>query len=492
MSYTWGTAPLDHQEEDWLVSRDLRAYGVLWEMGLGKSKLLIDTACWLYLTGQITALLVVAPNGVHRNMVTDELPKHAPKEVDWKGVVYYSSKAGTKAQDRACHAVLNFPGLAVVAISYDALVTEGGRDFVRDLVTKRPTLGALDESTRIKTPSSLRSKLATGLADLLAYRRIMTGTPAANGPFDLYAQIKFLDDQFWVRAGIPNYHAFQHRFGIMKRFTPDPSKGQTFRPFTKCVAYKNLDELNRLLAPITTRRIKDDHLNLPKKMYTRRYFEMTSKQRLHYERLKLLFMTELDNGELITGALAMVRILRLHQVTSGYLPSEEEERAVPIFGGKEKNPRLELLRDVVEDVPHQAIIWARFTEDVNQIMAQLNADPGNPRAVRYDGPTKQRDREEALRLFHAGERQFFVANPAAISMGVTLVEAKTVIYYNNDFSLEKRLQSEDRAHRIGQDRPVLYIDLIAEGTADEHIVQALQNKYSIAAEIQGDRLREWL
>lgn len=497
MTYPFKTKPYPHQLEGWEQSREELLWAIFWEMGLGKTKLVVDSVGWLALRDKLDALLVIAPNGVHRNWTTDELPTHLPTEVPWNGVAYFAARAGTKTQEQALRNMMRFEGVAVLSMSYDGFTTDKGKAAAKALLTQRRTMIVFDESSMIKNPTAHRSRLALGAAPFARFRRILNGTPVSNSPFDVYQQMRILDENYWDRMGIPTFQVFQHHYGVMKRFQPaaeesGDGKKKRRRSWERVVAFKRLDELHERLKPLSTRLIKEDVLDLPPKLYTRRYFDMSEVQRKHYERLRLLFLTELDSGELVTANLAMVRLLRLQQVTCGYLKSEEEDRTVSLFKDGEENPRIRLLADTLEHVPHQAILWARFTEDINQMMALLNPPGEAPRAVRYDGPTSQKDRERALAMFHSGDAQFFVANPAAISMGVTLVEAKTVVYYNNDFSLFKRLQSEDRCHRIGQDRSVLYIDLCASGTVDERIVRALQAKYEVAAQVNGDRLREWL
>jgi len=167
---------------------------------------------------------------------------------------------------------------------------------------------------------------------------------------------------------------------------------------------------------------------------------------------------------------------------------ETKQKVVDLYEDPKENPRLKTLLDFIEPISHKIIIWARFTKDIDFIYGALAE-----RAVRYDGTVKTKDREEALERFRQDPSiQYFVANPAAISMGVTLTQAKTVIYYSNTFRLEQRLQSEDRAHRIGQDVSVLIVDVVARGTVDEHIVETLRKKFDLAATVTGDRLREWI
>ena len=215
----------------------------------------------------------------------------------------------------------------------------------------------------------------------------------------------------------------------------------------------------------------------------------------------------LDGDTPVIAALAITRLLRLQQITCGYLPTDDEDEPLYVIPGA--NRRLDLLCDLIEAQQQKTIVWARFQMDITLILAELKKR--GIKAVRYDGLVNDDERAEAKALFQ-GERalydrgqvvgretippeeqaQVFVGNPAAGATGLTLTAAKTVIYYSNSFKLIDRLQSEDRAHRIGQDNSVLYIDLVAEDTVDEKVVEALRNKFNVASQITGDRLKDWL
>jgi SNF2 family DNA or RNA helicase len=254
--------------------------------------------------------------------------------------------------------------------------------------------------------------------------------------------------------------------------------------FQQLVDYQNLAILNKVVDRMGERLLKDDVLDLPPKLYDKRTFDMTPEQKRIYGELKREFIIWLDNGDMITAPLAITRMLRLQQVTSGYCPTDDGGvlRITP-------NARLTCLMDLLEDVPHQAIVWAKFQDDIDQISEAI----GHDNCVVYDGRVSQVDREVRRAAFKAGEVQYFVANPAAAGEGLTLHMAKTVVYYNSTYKLGDRLQSEDRAHRAGMDdRPVQYIDIIARGTIDAAILRALRTKVDLAAQVTGDRIRQWI
>lgn len=480
-TYKPKTIPFNHQAREFEEFGSVRTRALFWEQGCGKTKPTIDSAAMLFQQGKIDAIFVFAPNGVHRNWVSDELPTHLPDEIMAKTRCHVWYSSDTVRHRKSFEATLKHDGLAVVVMSYNAILTERARKAWKNFMTTRRCFYVLDESHYVKNPNAKWTKRILSSAQTGAeYRRILTGTPIANNPFDVYTQLRFLDPLVWRDFGISNFAAFKQFFGIWE--TRSTMNG---RDFQHCVAFKNIDLLKERMERFGSRVTKEDALDLPPKLYSKRYFEISSKQQKLYQQLVEDYMIEFDSGEIIDASMAIVRLLRMHQVACGYLPREE--------GGvqdiEEKNPRLELLADTLGGCNHKAIIWARFRRDIELIRDHPFF---RGRIVQVDGSVTGESRGKALDMFQKGDTQFLVANPAAISTGVTLHAARTVVYYSNSFSLTHRLQSEDRAHRIGQHHPVDYIDIVAAGTVDERIVEALRNKLDIASTITGDRLREWI
>jgi hypothetical protein len=483
------TKPLSHQLAEYELSRDMEARGLFWEMGVGKTKPIIDSIAHLYETGKIQGVIVLAPNGVHRNWVVDELPKHMPESVWKKTKVFHwmTSKAGLKAHADAANYVLKMhQGLSIVCMSYHGIMTEPAAKFIKKFLDTRRCMGVLDESPYIKTPGSQRTKRVLAIGRHLPYRRILTGTVVDDKPFDVYTQIKFLDDDAWASIGCDDFTAFKATFGVWQTRTLGNG-----RQFPELVNYRNLNKLHEVVTRYGSRLLKEHVLDLPPKLYSKRYFELTPAQWKAYRELRDEMLTWID-GEAITAALAITMRLRLQQITSGYLPTQDpdsdEQRLVPIG---EDNPRIDALLDVIEEADgQQIIVWAKYRYDIDHILLALKK--ADISCVRYDGQCTETEAGEAVDAFKAGKVRVFVANPAKGAEGITLTVAKTVIYFNNSYKLSKRLQSEDRAHRIGQKFPVQIIDLCAEDTVDVQIIDALRNKFEMAAVVQGDDLRNWI
>jgi len=484
MTYKYKTKPFDHQHEEFTRHGQDFARGLFWEQGCGKTKPVIDSTAYLYGEKEIDGLMVIAPNGVHRNWVSDEIVAHMPDHVAerMQSHIWYST--GTKKHMRSFEYALKHRGLACLVMAYNAVWTNRGRDAWKAFLKQRRCMYVLDESQRVKNPNAKWSKRILGSATVGApYRRVLSGTPVTNSPFDIYNQLRFLKPDVWHPYGIRDFSAFKQFFGIWEQ---RHLRGSEERTFPHCVAYKNLEILNQLTHELGSRVTKDEVLDLPPKVFSKRYYDLTPAQTRAYKELKDDFVCELESGD-ITAMLAIVRLLRFQQICCGYLPTSDDDRTLRDLPGG--NPRLDLLVDTVSDLSHQAIIWARFSRDIDLI--SQHKDLKN-KCVVVDGRVTGPRRGEALDAFKRGDKQFLIASPAAIGTGVTLVAARTVIYYSNYFDLELRLQSEDRAHRIGQEHPVNYIDLCCAGTVDMQIIESLRKKVDIASSITGDTLKEWI
>lgn len=507
--YVWKTDPYQHQRDIFLKSRDCIAYALLMGMGTGKSKIVIDTAAYNFYHGRINCLVIVAPKGVHRNWISREIPAHMPEWTNYRAAVW-SSTMRVK-EKRAVDHVLEpgFEGLRIIAINLEGF-TNGTT--CRPAKLLRPVLNALnvmmviDESSKIKTPGAKRTRAMHTLSKYTVCRRVLTGTPVTNSPFDIFAQFKFLDPGI---IGFDNFVSFKKYFGEWQKEVRHfnlPGGEKREQEYEQLIEYKNMDLLTELIKPHSSRITKEECLDLPEKIYQVRYVELSEDQRKVYNRLIHDSVIEMD-GQNVPVANVLTRLLRLQQIIGGFVPEEEYGVAQPIGTS---NPRIQATLDVIEETDGKVIIWSRFRPEIEAIENALRKEYGKTSTVSYHGGVDDDDREEAQTLFQ-GERpivdpdtlqvirvdpvpeeeqaRFFVGNQRAGGFGLTLTAATTVIYFSNSFSLEDRLQSEDRAHRIGQYHAVNYVDLECRGTVDTKINLALQKKMNLADMITEDSQR---
>jgi SNF2 family DNA or RNA helicase len=336
---------------------------------------------------------------------------------------------------------------------------------------------AIDESTTIKNPSAKRTKNIIALGKQAKYRRIMTGSPITKNPLDLYSQCEFLDPYL---LDFTSYYAFRNRYAEMKTMHLHGRSIQVVSEF------KNLDELSDTVKTFSDRVLKEDCLDLPPKNWIKRHILLTADQRKIYEQMKKAAMAVL-NGKVTTTMTVLTQLMRLHQITCGHFTADDGTTQLI------DNNRTKELMNILEETEGKAIIWANYQRDVTQIINNIVKEYGPGSVVDYFGLTPQEERQDNIRKFQNDSKcRFIVGTPQTGGYGITLTQANTVIYFSNGYDLEKRLQSEDRAHRIGQKKNVTYIDLIAEDTVDEKIVEALRKKINIASEVLGEELRDWI
>jgi len=459
-------------EKSW--SRENFAYFM--EMGTGKTKVLIDNMSMLYDKGKVDGALIIAPKGVVKTWYEQELPTHLPNHIENVTVLWQSNI--TKGQQEKLESLFEIEtALHILIMNVEALSTDKGVKFASKFLNSHKVLMAIDESTTIKTPTAKRTKNIIGMGKYAKYRRIMTGSPVTKNPLDLYSQCEFLDPYL---LDFTSYYAFRNRYAEMKTMH---LRGRSIQVVDE---FKNLGELSDTVKKFSERILKEDCLDLPPKNWIKRHITLSKEQKKTYEQMKKAAMAVL-NGKVTTTMTVLTQLMRLHQITCGHFTADDgSTQLIP-------NNRITELMNILEETEGKAIIWANYQKDMTQILDNINKEYGPGSVVDYYGLTPQEDRQDNIRKFQSDPKcRFLVGTPSTGGYGITLTAANTVIYYSNGYDLEKRLQSEDRAHRIGQKKNVTYIDIICEDTVDEKIVKALRDKINIASEVLGEELRAWI
>ena len=475
--YKFKTKPYAHQKSALEKSWHKDDFAYFMEMGTGKSKVLVDNIAMLYNKGAIDAALIIAPKGVYRNWYSQEIPNHLPSHIDHKTVLWTATTS--KAKDKEYQQLFKIDyDLHILIMNVEAFSTKKGLEFATKFLNCHKTLMAVDESTTIKTPTAKRTKAIINLGKFAKYRRILTGSPVTKSPLDLYTQCAFLNDNL---LGFMSYYSFRNRYAVMRQANFGGRRVQLI------AGYQRLDELAKLLKPFSDRVLKENCLDLPEKTYIERQVELTDEQKKTYETMKSAALASLK-GKMATAPHVLTQLMRLHQITCGHLKNDDETIT------EIKNNRIDALLELLEETEGKAIIWANYVYDIKRIVKAISKKYGEDSIVQYYGAVPADVRQKNIEKFQdpKSPARFFVGNPQTGGYGITLTAANNVIYYSNGYDLEKRLQSEDRAHRIGQKKAVTYIDLIAPKTIDEKIVKALRKKINIATEIMGEELREWI
>ena len=478
--YKFKTKPYEHQLKALEKSWASETYALFMEMGTGKSKVLVDNIAILYDRGAIKGALVIAPKGVYKNWDAIEFPVHLPDHVEHTKVLWESNI--TKKKQAELDALMDGGSdLKILIMNVEAFSTSKGLDFARsflNIFVGRALIG-IDESTTIKNPTAKRTKNILTIGDLAKYRRILTGSPVTKSPLDLFSQCKFLDP---YHLGYESYYAYRSRYAHMLERNFGGRRVQIVG------SYRRLPELAKKLENFSYRVLKEDCLDLPEKVFTKRIVELTKEQEKAYRQMKDMALAILDNGKMMSTVNVMTQLMRLHQVTCGHFKADDGTIT------HLKNNRIDSLMELLEETEGKVIIWANYVEDIKNIVESLKKAYGEASTVEYYGAVDSTLRQDNIAQFQQknSPTRYFVGNPSTGGYGITLTAANTVIYYSNNYDLEKRLQSEDRAHRIGQTGSVTYVDLIAEGTIDERIVKALRRKINIANEIMGEDIKDWI
>jgi len=476
MNYKFKTKPYKHQMTALEKSWNRETYAYFMEMGTGKTKVLIDNLAMLYDKGKVNGALIIAPKGVVGTWYNNELPTHLPNHVAHVTTLWQSNI--TKKQQEKLESLFEVEeSLHILIMNVEAFSTTKGMEFANKFLSCHETLMAIDESTTIKTPTAKRTKNILKLAESAKYRRIMTGSPVTKNPLDLYTQCDFLSP--WL-LDFTSYYAFRNRYAEMKTLHMHGRQIQVVNGF------KNLGELSDKLKPFSYRVLKEDCLDLPDKIFIKREIQLSPDQRKLYEQMKKEAIAILE-GKQSTTVNTLTQLMRLQQITCGHFTADDgSTKPIP-------NNRIAELMNVLEETEGKAIIWAHYQYDITEIIKAVIKEYGPGSVVDYYGLTPQEERQPNIKKFQDDPKcRFIVGTPSTGGYGITLTAANTVIYYSNGYDLEKRLQSEDRAHRIGQKKSVTYVDLMADDTVDEKIVKALRKKINIASEVLGEELRSWI
>ena len=476
MNYKFKTKPYAHQLTALEKSWNKENFAYFMEMGTGKTKVLIDNVAMLYDKGKIDGVLIIAPKGVVKTWYEQELPTHLPNHIENVSVLWQPNI--TKTQREKLESLFEIEtAFHILIMNVESLSTDKGVKFATKFINSHKALMAIDESTTIKTPTAKRTKNIIKIGLDAKYKRIMTGSPITKNPLDLYTQCEFLDP--WL-LDFASYYAFRNRYAEMKTMH---IRGRSIQVVDK---FQNLGELSDIVKEFSYRVLKEDCLDLPPKVFIKRHVTLTPDQKKVYEQMKEQALAHL-NGKVTTTMTVLTQLMRLHQITCGYVTADDGTTQ------QVESNRLNELMSILEDTDGKVIIWANYQLSVGEIIQKIIKVYGADSYVHYYGLTPQEDRQDYIRKFQNDPKcRFIIGTPQTGGYGITLTEANTVIYYSNGYDLEKRLQSEDRAHRIGQKKTVTYIDLICEDTIDEKIVKALRDKINIASEVMGEELRDWI
>lgn len=483
--YKFKTQPRRHQRAALEKLYGLRTSASFMIMRAGKTKTEIDTSCALRMEGKIDSLLIVCKLSVRRTWV-NEFEMHAPIPVSIH--LPDTGKAGWRAFDVWARRKHEFP---VLVIGLESLSQGGMIEIAKAFMLGRSHARmAIDESSLIASHDAIRTEACMELGRMADYRSILTGTPHEESPLLLYSQFEFLDTNI---IGIGDWYAFKNRYAVMGGYHVEMKNG-TKRP-VQVVGYQNLEELTKLIAPYTFE-VGENDLDLPPKQHTRRYVQLTKKQRDLYDQIRKNKEYEWK-GKPVVIENVLELILRLHQVVGGYTVTKSDpdargkRKSEPhIVVGPDNNPKVvELLSIVAEAGKQQGIAWCAYRPEIAACVAALKK--AGKQVAEIHGGIPEDQREYYRQLFQKGKIDWLVGNTTTGGMGLDLSAANIVVYFSNTNKLIDRTQSEERPRAIGKKHNILIIDIMAEKTVDDVYMKAIETKQDLRDYVR-TRLREAL
>jgi len=458
------TKPHWHQTQCLSLSWERESYAWFLEMGLGKTWICINNIGMLHQKKGLVGAVVMVPKGVDTQWIESELPAH------------WSLKKPPKVQSVKNAKMEKFDfeaGCNVLFVGTDAVRTEKANNFIRKFIKEcnGNVLFAIDESHKIKSYASLRTKAAIQLGSLCKWRRILTGTPIGKSLMDGFSQFYFMDPDIF---GHRYMSTFRSKFCVMGGYE-----------MREIVGHKNVEEFSATISRHSYRMTKKEALDLPEKIYITRKYAMPDALLAKYNALKKNVLDDLSESVKVPLN-AAAKVMALQQMVCGFHKDEDDETIA--FD----DSRLNELCDVIDQNSGPMIVWCRFRHDIAKITKRLASDYGKKSFVEYHGSVSTKDRAKAKRSFLNGDAQFFVGTGASGGAGLNLQgDCQTVIYYSQDFDALTRWQTEDRVHRIGMSGAVTYIDLVAMKSVDDHIRKNLLAKKGLA-DLTLDELRKVL
>ncbi len=472
--------PFTHQQEIFDTTKDLDKYALMWEMRVGKTLPMIMTAMHLHAQGLIDAVLVLAPSGVHLNWSRKAVPEviEDPYIFEWSSLK--SSQVGYRKRFDRFVDLSTDKRLRFFCVNLEALASPKTVNILLNFCKHLRCFLVVDESHNFQNPKAKRTRAVFKIKKLCSFRRTLTGTPATQGPFGLWAQFNILDPEILGRLYVP----FKQRYGIFRRVQFGKN-----RSFDELVEYRDLDQLYERIAPYSSRLTQHDVFGTDDPVYDQRFFILSKEEQRVFDQLKEELIAQLDSGEIVSAQQAIVCLLRLHQISRGFVG---DGTTVHRIEPDDMPSAAKMLLATVKQIESKCIIWCKFKEDVNIVIeAMIEADY---QVVRYDGSVPVDERPGLLDKFKNDEKiKALVGTPAAGGVGVDMSSADTTIFYSHTYNLAERLQAIARMQGPNQKSKLLYlIDMVAADSPDVRCLMLLKNKEDLAAIVTGDKLREMI
>ena len=484
---------MGHQTEALACSNRREFFGYWMGPGTGKTRVALKDAWREFERGDIDAVLILAPNNVKADWIKWDHMKENAEDEDAVSVHLRDKlpriikglwQSGATGKDKKSWAEFEdainrrHHKLIMIATNYEALNVSQFFDFLAAFCKEYRVMIVADESTRIGKPGSRRTKRATKLADLCKQRRALSGTPIVKSPLKMYSQARFLD-----KSAMPfkSFYAFRNTFCIMGGF-----QGR------QVLSYKNLPYLSDLISKFSYIKSKEECLDLPPRVYLKRRVYMTPEQMAAYKSMREEFFANVREDE-ITANIVLAQQTRLAQITGGYL--NKDGKIIEIIP-PDRNPKLLEAGQLIEDAPGQVVVWFRFRPELEGMKQLLKPLLGKqPNYFEFHGGVPEKERGAIKAAFKRGDRQILLGTESTGGIGINqFLVADTTIHVSSDYDTEKRIQADDRTHRIGSEihEKITYYDIMVPNTVDAKIHSVLRGDTKLSAQILRQHWREWI
>lgn len=474
-----------HQQDEWDRHRDDDARALLWQMRTGKTKATLDLACYRRQKGDIQAVLVIAPNGVHVNWVRRQLPQHMWETVPYVAHAWQASESHKPEHAASLERVLSCRGeaLAVLAVNSESIIHDKPAKIIARFLRRHQgkCMLVVDESHDFRSPGSKRTKRARSLKRYCKVRRILTGTAVSNSPLAAYSQFELLDDH---ALGFENFADFEGHFAY---YVQERTKGG--QSYERLDHYRNLDDLQGRMARWASVVLREDVDDMPDLVMDERTVVLLEAQMKAYRTLLKEMILELEDGGEVEAIDGGARLVKLQQMLGGFVVDVDGQ--VRELVSDDENPRLQAMLDEVRSSDGKAIVWCKYREDIRRVVRALAAE--GIRCVEYHGAVhSQAKRQQAIDDFNNDPSvRVFVGQPKAGGQGLDLSAADLILWYSHTFDLIERDQANERATQIGG-KTVTIKDFVTPGTVDEYILANLGEKRSVSESLAGRGLRDRL
>ena len=431
-----------------LVNKGSKGIAYLMDMGTGKTITSIALVGSLLEQSKFHNLLIVCPKSIV-GVWQEEFQKFA----DYRYALTVLD--GSLEKKKSAFKYMTGTALQVIVVNYESCWR-----LESEIAKWKPDMIICDESSKIKNPTTSQSKALHRLGANSKLNLILTGTPITNNPLDFFSQYKFLDEQILGSS----FYLFRNRYAVMGGYQN-----------RLVIGYRHLAELVEKVHKIAYRIKIEDAVDLPPFIDETRTITLEPKAQAMYKMIAEDCYAELNNETDVTARNILTQLLRLSQVTGGYIRNDNNSDALQVSSAK-----MDALEDIVDtcvEEGRKVVVFARFVPEIEAI-ARMLQKKGIGYSLIY-GATK--DRAEQVKKFQEDpETKVFVGQLQTTGMGLTLTAANVAVFYSLDFSYANYEQSRARIHRIGQKEKCLYIHLVCKNTVDEKVMKALQKKGDIA------------